>query len=80
MSFQLKKQFMDKIVSLWFFTKFNVDLTTLSYIFSIAGFLLLFSFIISTKIADRIGLINTMVFTHIPSNILIMLVAFAPLI
>jgi len=66
------------IVSLWFFTKFNVDLTTLSYIFSIAGVLTAFSFIISTKIADRIGLINTMVFTHIPSNILIILVAFAP--
>jgi MFS family permease len=66
------------ILSLWFFTKFNVDLTILSYIFSIAGVLTAFSFIISTKIADRIGLINTMVFTHIPSNILIMLVAFAP--
>src|SRR4051794_17508798 len=66
------------ILSLWFFTKFNVDLTILSYIFSIAGVLTAFSFIISTNIADRIGLINTMVFTHIPSNILIMLVAFAP--
>jgi len=66
------------IVSLWFFTKFNVDLTILSYIFSIAGVITAFSFIISTKIADRIGLINTMVFTHIPSNILIILVAFAP--
>ena len=66
------------IVSLWFFTKFNADLTILSYIFSIAGVLTAFSFIISTKIADRIGLINTMVFTHIPSNLLIMLVAFAP--
>ena len=30
------------------------------------------------KIANRIGLINTMVFTHIPSNILLILVAFAP--
>lgn len=66
------------IVSLWFFTRFNVDLTTLSYIFSIAGVLTAYSFIISTKIADRIGLINTMVFTHLPSNILIILVAFSP--
>ena len=30
------------------------------------------------KIADRIGLIYTMVFTHIPSNVLLILVAFAP--
>jgi MFS family permease len=66
------------IVSLWFFTRFNVDLTILSYIFSIAGVLTAFSFIISTKIADRIGLINTMVFTHLPSNILLILVAFSP--
>jgi predicted MFS family arabinose efflux permease len=33
---------------------------------------------ITAKIADKIGLINTMVFTHLPANILIILVAFAP--
>lgn len=66
------------IVSLWFFTKFGVELTTLSYIFSIAGVLTAFSFLAVVKIANRIGLINTMVFTHIPSNILLILVAFAP--
>ena len=66
------------IVSLWFFTKFGADLTLLSYIFSIAGVLTAFSFLASAKIADRIGLINTMVFTHIPSNILLILVAFSP--
>jgi MFS family permease len=66
------------IVSFWFYTKFGVDLTTLSYIFSVAGVLTAFSFLVAAKIADKIGLINTMVFTHIPSNILIILVAFAP--
>ncbi|MRN61421.1 MAG: MFS transporter [Nitrosopumilales archaeon] len=66
------------IVSLWFFTKFGADLTLLSYIFSIAGVLTAFSFLASAKIADRIGLINTMVFTHLPSNILLILVAFSP--
>jgi MFS family permease len=66
------------IVAFWFFTKFGADLTTLSYIFSIAGVLTAFSFIAAARIADKIGLINTMVFTHIPSNILIILVAFAP--
>lgn len=66
------------IVSFWFFTKFGADLTTLSLIFSIAGVLTAFSFIVATRIADKIGLINTMVFTHIPSNILLILVAFAP--
>ena len=66
------------IVSFWFFSKFGADLTTLSYIFSIAGALTAFSFLFATKIAYRIGLINTMVFTHIPSNVLLILLAFAP--
>jgi MFS family permease len=66
------------IVSFWFFTKFGVDLTTLSYVFSIAGVLTAFSFLAAAKIADRIGLVNTMVFTHIPSNVLLILVGFAP--
>ena len=66
------------IVSLWFFTKFGADLAILSYIFSMAGVLTAFSFIGAARIADKIGLINTMVFTHIPSNVLLILVAFAP--
>jgi MFS family permease len=66
------------IVSFWFFTRFGVELNTLSYIFSVAGVLTAFSFVVAAKLADKIGLINTMVFTHIPSNILIILVAFAP--
>jgi MFS family permease len=66
------------IVAFWFFTKFGVDLTTLSLIFSVAGVLTAISFFFAAKIADKIGLIYTMVFTHIPSNILLILVAIAP--
>jgi MFS family permease len=66
------------IVAFWFFTKFGVDLTTLSIIFSVAGVFTAISFFFAAKIADQIGLIKTMVFTHIPSNILLVLVAIAP--
>jgi MFS family permease len=66
------------IVSFWFFTRFGADLATLSYIFSISGVLTAFSFMVAAKIADKIGLIKTMVFTHIPANVLIIAVAFAP--
>lgn len=66
------------IVSFWFFTRFGADLTTLSYIFSVSGVITAFSFMAAAKIADRIGLVNTMVFTHIPASILIIAVAFAP--
>jgi MFS family permease len=68
------------IVSFWFFTRFGADLTTLSYIFSVSAVLTAFSYVGAARIADRIGLINTMVFTHIPANILIIAVAFAPTI
>lgn len=66
------------IVSFWFFTKFGVSLADLAVVFSAAGVLTAISFLAATRLADRIGLINTMVFTHIPSNILMILVAFAP--
>ena len=66
------------IVSFWFFTKFDIDLSTISYIFSIGSVLTAFSYLIAAKIADKIGLINTMVFTHLPSNILLILLAVAP--
>ncbi len=65
-------------VSFWFYTRFGVELATLSYIFSVAGVLTALSFLAAAKIADRIGLINTMVFTHIPSNLLLIMVGFAP--
>ena len=66
------------IISFWFFTRFGVDLTTLSLVFAAAGVLTAFSYLLATRIADRIGLINTMVFTHIPANVLLVLLAFAP--
>lgn len=66
------------IVSFWFYERFGADLSTISYILSISGVLTAFSFLAAAKIADKIGLINTMVFTHLPANILIILVAFAP--
>lgn len=67
------------IVSYWFFTRFGADLPTLAIIFSIAGVLTALSFLAATKIAGKIGLINTMVTTHIASNVLLILVAFAPI-
>ena len=66
------------VISLWFFTRFGADLAALSYIFSAANVITALSYIAAAKIADRIGLVNTMVFTHLPSNILLILVAIAP--
>ena len=66
------------IVSFWFYTKFGADLSSLSYIFAVAGVLTAISYLASSKIASKIGLVNTMVFTHIPSNVLLILLTFAP--
>ncbi len=65
-------------VSFWFYSKFSVDLAALSLIFFVAGILTAFSFLAAAKLAHRFGLINTMVFTHIPSNVFLILVGFAP--
>ncbi len=66
------------IVSLWFYSKFDVPLTTISSIFFGAGLLEAISFYLSGKLAQKIGLINTMVFTHIPSSIFLILIPFMP--
>ncbi len=66
------------ILSLWFYSKFNTPLTTISGIFFAAGLLEALSYYLSEKLAKKIGLVNTMVFTHIPSSIFLMLIPFAP--
>ncbi len=65
------------IVALWFFEKFGVPLERLGVIFFISGVLSAASFLVAAWLADRIGLLKTMVFTHLPSNVLLMLVPLA---
>lgn len=62
----------------WFHTKYGVDTGVLGSIFFGANILAGISSLLATNIAARIGLINTMVFTHIPSNILLCLVPLMP--
>src|SRR5207247_9035816 len=47
-------------------------------IFAGVAILRALSYEVSGRLADRIGLVNTMVFTHLPSNVLLLLVPFAP--
>ncbi|HKI53111.1 MAG TPA: MFS transporter, partial [Anaerolineales bacterium] len=62
----------------WFYVRFGVDAGTLGSIFFGANILAGISALLAVRIAKRFGLINTMVFTHIPSNILLILVPFMP--
>jgi len=66
------------IFSYWFYVKFGLDLVQVSYIFAGSSFLAAFSYFAASRLADRFGLINTMVFTHFPSNVLLALVPLAP--
>ncbi len=69
---------LQSIVSFWFYTKYHVGISELSLVFFLTGILSAGAFIVSGKLADRIGAINTMVFTHLPSSIFLMLVPLAP--
>ncbi len=66
------------LMVLFFHLRFGVPLTTLSALFFGANLLSALSFLAAVPLARHFGLLNTMVFTHLPSNVLLALVAFAP--
>ena len=66
------------VLAYWFKVRFDVDLATLGGIFFGANVLAGISALLAARLASRIGLINTMVFTHLPSNVLLMLVPLMP--
>jgi MFS family permease len=66
------------LVAYWFSLRFGVDPGVLGSIFFGANLLAGFSALLAARLARRIGLINTMVFTHIPSNILLIMVPLMP--
>lgn len=66
------------IVAYWFYVRFHADLAVLGGVFFGANILGGLSSIAAAFLAKRIGLIRTMVFTHIPSNVLLILIPFMP--
>ena len=66
------------IVAYWFYLRYQTDLNALGGIFFGANLLAALSFLAAPAIARRFGLLNTMVFTHLPSNFLLLLVPVMP--
>jgi MFS family permease len=66
------------LVALYFHLRFGVALGPLGVLFFAANTLSALSFLAAVPLARRFGLLNTMVFTHLPSNVLLALVAFMP--
>ncbi|HEX6292419.1 MAG TPA: MFS transporter [Herpetosiphonaceae bacterium] len=66
------------MIAYWFYVRFGVEPTVLGSIFFGANMLAGLSALAAARIAARFGLINTMVWTHIPSNVLLILVPLMP--
>jgi MFS family permease len=66
------------LLALWLFERFDLSLTQAGLFFFWSGVLSAFSFPVAAWLAGRVGLINTMVFTHIPSSLCLIAAMFAP--
>jgi MFS family permease len=66
------------MLALWMFERYGLSVDQAGLIFFVAGIFTAFSFLVAARVAERFGLINTMVFTHLPSNVLLILVALMP--
>jgi hypothetical protein len=66
------------LLALWLFERFDLSLSAASLFFFWASVLSAFSYPVAAWLAGRIGLVNTMVYTHIPSSIFLILAAFSP--
>ena len=66
------------MVALWLFQKYQLSVVQAGAIFFWTGVFSAFSYLAAARIANRFGLVNTMVFTHLPSSIFLVLIPFMP--
>lgn len=64
------------MLALWLFQKYQLSVLFTGALFFWTGLLSAFSYLIAVRLANRFGLVNTMVFTHLPSSILLVLIPF----
>jgi MFS family permease len=65
-------------IAYWLTAQFNASIGVLGLLFFAVGLLQTASFLAATRLAERFGLLRTMVFTHLPSNALLIAIPFAP--
>jgi MFS family permease len=66
------------LLALWLFDRFELSVITAGSVFFWVGIFGALSQLASARVAARFGLINTMVFTHLPANVFLILVPFMP--
>jgi MFS family permease len=64
------------LFALWLYQRHGVPPSVAGAIFFVTGLLAAISYVIAVRIAGRIGLVNTMVFTHIPANACLVVIPF----
>ena len=69
---------LQSLVAYWFYMRFGMDLAALGWTFFGAQVLSGLSLLLAARLAPRLGLVNTMVFSHLISNVLLIGVALAP--
>lgn len=69
---------MQSLLAYWFHVRFGAGPEALGALFFGTSLLSALSFLVATRVAERVGLLNTMVFTHLPSNVLLLAVPFMP--
>lgn len=69
---------LNSLLALWLFERFGMSLAAAGAFFFWTGLLAATSQLLAAPLASRIGLVNTMVFTHIPSSLCLIAAAFAP--
>jgi MFS family permease len=69
---------LQSLIAYWLYTRFGLDLAALGWIFFGAQILSGLSLLLAARLAPRLGLVNTMVFSHLISNLLLISVALAP--
>jgi MFS family permease len=68
---------LNSLLALWLYERFGIEVATTGAIFFVTGLCSAASYFAAVPLARRFGLVNTMVFTHLPSNVLLVLVPFA---
>ena len=68
----------NSLLALWLFERFGLNIATAGAIFFATGLCSALSYFAAVPLARRFGLVNTMVFTHLPANVFLVLMAFAP--
>lgn len=66
------------LIVLWFNLRFGAGASILGPLFAAVELIKALSYLIAVRLADRVGLINTMVFSHLPSNVLLMCIPLMP--